>query len=143
MQIFGYCSQFKARFTKKMLIFKGNAKPRVESFGIVNDYSQDIEFCFLETSSFFNLKTYQGIVKKNSIREIKISFNEKIPGNYWKQLHCVITGHWLLKLDCYASVGDVLKRPIPIDVYTRKFYEKENLDLQNISGRILDFVNLK
>ena len=137
MKVFGYCSQFKARLSKKMIIFKGSPKqPRIESFEIVNDYDQDLEFCFLESSSFFGLNHSQGLIKKNSAKEIKIRFNEKIPGNYWKRIFCIIRGHWLLQLDCFGSVGEYLKKPIPVGLYANQDLEKENKHVENMSGNV-------
>jgi hypothetical protein len=101
----------------------------------VNDYNHDLEFCFLDNSSFFGLNHVQGVIKKNSTKEIKVNFNEKISGNYWKRLYCVIRGHWLLQLDCFASVGDVLKRPIPVSLYANQEKGKENRNSSNILGK--------
>lgn len=138
LKIYGYCSQFKASLTHQIIIFKKQSKQtRVESFGIINEYNQDLEFSFLNNSSFFSLSTSEGRVTKNSVKKVKITFNEKIPGNYWKRIFCIIKGHWVLYIDCYASVKDVLKRPIPIHVFLRNQQNKENTNLQNIQGRVL------
>lgn len=135
LRVFGYCPQFKARLTRSVLVFpRASKQVRVESFGIVNEYSQDLEFYFLENSPFFQLKQSQGVVKKNSVKNIKVFFNQKVAGNYWKRLHCVIRGHWLLQLDCFASVDDYLRRPMPIGLFVDHNLEKENWPIENISG---------
>lgn len=137
LKVFGYCPQFRAKLTRKVLLFPRTSKgARVESFGIVNEYSQDLEFYFLENSSFFELKESQGVVKKNSVKSIKVFFNQRTPGNYWKRLFCVIRGHWLLQLDCYASVNDYLKRPVPIGLFVENNLEKENRPIENVSGGV-------
>ena len=132
LKIFGYCSQFKARLTKKILVFRGGER-RTETFGIVNDYNQDLEYSFLDDSGFFSLNRPQGVVKKKSVCDLKVTFDESVAGNYWKRLYCIVKGHWLLQVDCYATVGDVLKRPVPIEVYFRGRAEKENVSVENSS----------
>lgn len=126
IEIKGYCSLFKAQFSKNVLNFGNlliNTKS-VETFEIHNLFEYDLEFSFLIHSSTFKLSIQNGIIKKNSSREIKVIFKGTKPSNYFKRFFCIIKGHWLLHIDCFASVKDYLIHPLPSSIFINPAFQK-------------------
>lgn len=133
IEVKGYCSLFKAQFSKNVLNFGNlliNTKS-VETFEIHNLFEYDLEFSFLINSTTFKLNIKNGIIKKNSSREIKVIFKGNKPSNYFKRFFCIIKGHWLLHIDCYASVKDYLIHPLPSSIFVNSLLHKSIKNLKN------------
>lgn len=116
LQVFGYCSQFRARFTKQELDFGLSPinSQQVLILGLINDHNEELEFSFVGDSKLFRVKPNKGTVKKKGSRELKVIFKNAIPANYFQRLFCVVKGHWLLSVDCMGAVKDYLKTPFPL-----------------------------